>query len=138
MFHFLQDLLILTDRGISVWNKIQNTDTENQLVGMLMIALNNFAEEISTGGLSNFEISKLRFSLLKKDGFLFIASSSIKIKEKKILTELKQVMHKFFDKYSNTVLKSWNGDLSLFSDFEEVLKNNKKELMTDFISQHWR
>jgi hypothetical protein len=53
---------------------IYDQELEVQLFAMLMSALNSFAMEISTTGISNFELNNIRFDILKKKKFLFIAT----------------------------------------------------------------
>ena len=50
-----------------------------------MSALNTFAEKVTKEGMSNFELSQIRFSIVKRNKFLFVASSSNKIKTKAII-----------------------------------------------------
>jgi len=111
----LEDLWILTETGITLYTKAKEGKINEQLFGALMSAINSFAEGM--GGLSSLEISKKRVSIIKKKEFLFIASSLLKTKEKRVLKELEEVSKKFFEKYSEK-LKNWDMDISIFSDFE--------------------
>ena len=90
---------IVTEGGIVVFSRVYEKGLDEQLFGALLTALNSFAEEISQGGLSNFELSDMRFTILKKAQFIFIANSDKRIKPKRVLQELTDVMNKFFAIY---------------------------------------
>lgn len=89
------------------YNHIKKTyenTLDEQLFGALLTALNSFAEEIAHDGLSNFELSDMRFTILKRAHFVFIANSDKKIKPKKVLQELRTVMDIFFTVYSKETI----------------------------------
>lgn len=96
-----------------------------------MSAINSFAEEISKNSLSNFELQNIRFSILKKNRFLFIANSNKKIKDKKVISELDKISDKFFQLYSDQ-LKNWDNDISIFEGFETTIKSALEERMESF------
>ena len=91
---------IVSEGGIVVFSRVYEKNLDDQLFGALLTALNSFAEELTSDGLSNFELSDIRFTILKKSRFIFIANSDKKIKPKKVLQELKNVMDIFFTVYS--------------------------------------
>ncbi len=135
MPQIIEDIWILTDCGVAVFQKVGNKKLDEQLFAMLMSALNSFAEELAEGGLSNFEIKDKRFSIVKKNNFLFIATSSPKIKDKKVMTELDIVSNKFFERYPEDVICNWNNDIEFFADFDEVLtqtQNAEKRVQSFF------
>ncbi len=121
MARILQDIWILTETGIVVFNRTYDETVRSQLFGALMSALNTFAEEISKGGLSSFNLSDRRFSIIKQANFIFVASSSAKVKEKKALQELKYITENFFKTYSKDQLDNWDGDLGVFTNFKEKI-----------------
>ena len=84
MVKILHDLWIITEDGIVLFNRVYNPQIETQLFGALLSAINTFAEEVSEGGLSHFELSNKQFVLLKKHTILFIANSPKKVKRDKI------------------------------------------------------
>ncbi|GAH43637.1 unnamed protein product, partial [marine sediment metagenome] len=69
----LIDIWILTDNGIVLYSKVSDQKVNPQLFGALMSALNKFAEKLTDGGISNFEMADLRFVIIKRRRFLFIA-----------------------------------------------------------------
>ena len=55
----------MSEEGIVLFSRVFNPKVDDQLFGGLMSALNTFAESLSDGGLSNFELSDKRFALMK-------------------------------------------------------------------------
>ena len=117
----LIDIWILTDNGIVLYSKVSDQKVNPQLFGALMSALNKFAEKLTDGGISNFEMADLRFVIIKRRRFLFIASSSYKTKEKKVIDDLLLISDQFFKLYSG-ILTNWDNDVDAFSDFGDYIK----------------
>ena len=116
----LKDFWVLTDNGIVLFSKVYEQKVNPQLFGALMSALNKFAEALSDGGISSFEKSDLRFVIIKRRKFLFIGSSYIKTKERKIIDELTQISDTFFRIYAKDLI-NWDNDISVFSGFGDFL-----------------
>lgn len=133
MAKILHDLWILTENGTAVFTRVYDPDMKVQLFAMLMSALNSFASEIAKGGLSNFELSNMRFSLLKKNGFLFVASSSPKIKENKVLNELGLISDQFFENYGKDLINTWDGDLNMFVGFTKEINKSVEARVQSFL-----
>lgn len=129
------DLWILTGSGVVVFDHVVDVQLKSQLFGALMSALNSFAEQLAEGGLSNFELSEKRFIIMKKNEFLFVASTTKKVKEKTVIDQLDNIANNFFEKYSD-ILKNWDQDISVFSDFkqeiESALNGNVKKFWKGF------
>ncbi len=97
-----------------------------------MSALNLYAEQLSNGGISNFELSNLRFTIIKRNHFIFVANSSNKSKEKKVLNELSRISDKFFELYSEEVLEKWDNDINIFANFKIEIKDSLEETTKKF------
>ena len=136
MAKLIQDLWILTEEGIGVFSRIHDEKLNDQLFSMLLSALNSFAEEISTGGLSNFEVSNKRFSIVKRNSFIFVVSSSPKTKEKKAIDELEIIINKFFHKYT-VALKNWNNNIAIFDGFESEIDDSLEDTIKKFQNAFW-
>jgi hypothetical protein len=118
MAKIIRDLWILTNTGVTLFSQVSDKEKINpQLFGALMSALNTFAERLSDGGISNFEMSNIRFVIVKRRDFLFVGSAPSKVKEKKVISELKIISDKFFEIYTQETLSNWDNDISIFSDF---------------------
>ena len=126
----------MSEDGIVLFSRVFNPKVDDQLFGGLMSALNTFAESLSDGGLSNFELSDKRFALMKMNKLLFVANASLTVKDKKLREEIKKIAEKFFTKYSEDLIKEWNYDISVFYDFkkeiEDALKNPMKKFWNGF------
>ena len=134
MRKILQDIWIFTDTGISIFNRVYDPSQFNdQRFAMLLSAINSFAIHISKGGISNFELKNKKYTIVEKHNFLFIGNTDPKIKNKKVIDELEDIADKFFKIYPKDVLKNWNGDLSLFEDFEEHIQNSMQYKLKNFI-----
>ncbi|MBY9017485.1 MAG: hypothetical protein KGD66_01525 [Candidatus Lokiarchaeota archaeon] len=131
MAKILKDLWILTSTGVVLYSRVKDEKINPQLFGGLMSALNMFAEKLSEGGITNFELSNLKFIVVKRRNFLFIGSTSNKIKEKKAEEELKKIGDLFFQSYPPEVLISWDNDVSIFSDFGSTIGGSLEKGSTD-------
>jgi hypothetical protein len=131
----LKDLWILTSTGVVLYSRVIDEKINPQLFGALMSALNSFAEKLSDGGISNFELSNLRFVVVRRREFLFIGSTANKTKEKKTLDELKVISDKFFEVYPQDTLLDWNSDISLFTDFGSHIKNSLEKAPEDKLKE---
>lgn len=133
MTKVIQDIWILDDNGIVLFSRVFHEKVETQLFGALMSALDSFAHQLSDEGLNNFEISNMRFTLIKKRHFLFIANSSKKFKEKKVILELNTISQKFISQYPDEFFKEWDNDVSIFIDF----KNKIESALEDPVKKFW-
>lgn len=127
---------IVSGGGIVVFSRVYDKTLDEQLFGALLTALNSFAEELAQDGLSNFELSDMRFTILKKADFIFIANSDKKIKPKRVLQELKAVMDKFFNLYSK-VIEKWDNDISLFSNFDKEIEDSLDDPIKKMEKAFW-
>ena len=133
MFDILNDILIITESGKVVASKVNNPQIEEQLFGMLMSALTSFAQELTHEQLKCLEFSNLRFDLIKKNGFIFLASSSRKIKHKKVLRVLDHVIDLFFEHYPQEELIKWDGSVNIFQELEDYITKTRDELIIELI-----
>ncbi|MHA1489940.1 MAG: hypothetical protein ACTSRI_09810 [Promethearchaeota archaeon] len=136
MVKILEDIWILDPSGVAVFSRVYDPKINEQLFGALMSALNAYAEKLSEGGISNFELSNLRFTIVKKNRLLFIASSKKKNKEKKIVQELQNVSEKFFELYSKE-LDNWDGEITKFKNFENKIEDSLEETLKKFHKAFW-
>ena len=127
MVQLIKDLWILTESGTTVFSRVLDPRINPQLFGALMSAINIFAEKLGKGGISNFEVSKIKFSIIKEKNFLFVVTSSKTIKSKKIYNELKYISTRFFELYPKEMLKKWNSDVGLFATFSHSIKGSLEE-----------
>jgi len=137
MTKLIQDLWILDDSGIVLFHRVFDETVDANLFGGLMSALNSFAEEISKSGLSNFEISNKRFSLLKDKNYLFIANASKNHNLKRVNHELELIKNKFFEQFQEEVLTNWNGDTNLFKSFVKKIEDSLEQIIEKLEKAFW-
>ncbi len=132
MVKAIQDLWIQRSDGIVIFSRVFHQTVEDQLFGALMSALNSFAQEIANGGLNNFEIKNIRFTIIKKENLIFIANSSKKHKEKKILAELENIAEKFIEQYPETSNDNWDGCIDDYQTFESKISDKLEDPVKKF------
>jgi hypothetical protein len=136
MVKIIQDLWILTDAGIVLFNRVYDPKVCAQLFGALMTAIDSYSKNVGIGdeGLQSFEISQIRFTILKRNNLLFVANSSKKIKNKRVLEVLDIISERFFHTYSAIFSKfdDWNMEISIFSDFETIIEDKLEDPVKKF------
>jgi hypothetical protein len=133
VFRELKDILIITDSGKVVASKISNKNIDESLFGMLISALTSYASEIYDDKLNSIEFNKIRFDFLKRNSFIFMASSSVKTKHDKALKILKIVSDVFFQRYPKSKLEEWDGNLNIFQELSDDIKKSIDELFIELI-----
>ena len=128
MGKILRDLWILTEDGLTIFSRVIDPTIGPQVFGGLMSALNTFAESLAEGGMSNFQLSSIRFTIEKKNHFLFVANASNEVKPKKVMSELKKVSKIFFKVYPEEIIQDWSKNIKSFSNFEEFITDSLDEM----------
>ena len=128
MTKILRDLWILTEDGLTLFSRVINPNIEAQVFGGLMSALNTFAENLTEGGMTKFELSSIRFTIEKNHNFIFVANSSNGVKPKKVMKELKKVANMFFEVYPEDIIKNWSRNIKFFSNFKEHITDTLEEI----------
>ena len=122
----LQDVWILHKSGIVIFHRPFIESVSPQLFGAMMSALNTFAEQLSDGGLSNFELNNKRITTIKKSNLIFVAYSSKKYNQKKVNRELDKISNKFLKQYSKEV-QEYRGQVGVFSEFLDKIGDSLEE-----------
>jgi len=125
MAKVVQDFWIITHAGYVLFKRVFNVKMHAQLFGALLSALTSFSKEISNSGLTNFQSSSYKFTILKQGKFDFVATSSSNDNKKKVIGALKRISTRFFKKYADILdnWDNWNQNIDVFSDFEEEIKD---------------
>ena len=125
MAKVIKDLWILSEGGLLLYKQIFDERIDVQMYGSLMSALASFANEIIDGGLKSIELDLIRYIALKVNDFLFVSTSSKKVKEKKVQEELRKISENFFKLYSVDWIKhEWKHDSKAFEDFGKEIKDS--------------
>ncbi len=127
MGKIIRDIWILTKYGLTVFNRANGSKIDPQIFGGLMSALNVFSQSLSEGGMSNFELRNMRFTILKKNHLLFVANSSNHVKSKKVLNELKIISKKFNKEFSEDDINNNNGNINIFANFDRHIKDSLED-----------
>ena len=127
----LQDIWILEKSGIVIFHRVFDEVVSPQLFGAMMSALNMFAEQLTDGGLSNFELNNKGFTINKSEELLFIANSAKKHKQKKVNKALEKVTKKFLKLYADKV-KDFKGEIGVYSEFKEVIEDTLEDKTDEF------
>ena len=133
----IQDIWILSDAGAVLFNRVLDKKVDEQLIGALISALNLLAEELEKGGLSNFELKDKKYIILKKNDISFIVNSPKKTKEKKVKEEMRSIVDIFFSLYPKETFDNWDNDISIFSDFENHIKDSLQDTIDKFEKAFW-
>jgi len=133
----IRDIWILTESGVTVFSRAIDPRVNPQIFGALISALNIYAEKLTDGGISNFTLSDIRFVIIKRAPFLFVANASNKIKTKKVTDELRVISDKFFKTYSQDVLDNWDSDVSVFNNFKNLIDDSLDETAKKFQESFW-
>ena len=65
-----------------------------------------------------------------------MGNSANKVKEKRIFEELEVIADKFFNIYGD-ILKEWQGDINVFSNFEEHIEDSLEGTINKFEKAFW-
>ncbi len=118
----LQDIWIMHNSGIVVFHRAFSESVSPQLFGAMMSALNTFSEQLTDGGLSNFELNNKRFTIIKKSNLIFVANSSKQFNQKKVNREIEKISKKFVKLYSKE-LENYQGRIGAYSQFKEKIED---------------
>ncbi len=137
MVKLIQDIWILADSGVVLFHRVFDEQLDAQLFGGLMTALNSFAEKLSKGGLTNFELNSRRFTVMKRKGLLFITNSSKSFKTKKVAQELEIVIDKFIGTYPEDIFTKFDGNIGQFNEFEDQIADSLQETIRQLRKALW-
>lgn len=114
----IKDLWIFQKSGNILFSQVSDPKIEEHLFVGLVSALNTYAELMKEGGISNFTVANIKYSMIKKSGILFLANGNKKTKKTELIREVKIIADRFLDKYSDEYIKRWFYDPNRFNDFE--------------------
>lgn len=136
MIKYLQDLWILTDNGINIFTKEGSRQIDEVVLAAFNSAVRNFFQVMFDETLQRFTSDKFEYKILGKRNLLFVATFSLKNKEKTALSELNYIAERFCEQYSAQKIQTWNHDMHEFDDFQIEVKT-KTELLGEKIDQLW-
>lgn len=136
MGKILQDIWIIDDAGIVLYNRVFDKRVDAILFGALMSALNNLTKEILNEGLTSFVLENKLYSIARRREITFIVSSDKKYREKYVHKEFKILIDAFFENYKEE-LETWKGQISIFYEFEKIFHNSLQDPVKKFEQSFW-
>ena len=115
-----------------IYNRFFDIKVNEQVFGGIITALDVYASNLIEGGLTNFEMSTSKITLLKVKDFIFVVSSPKKSKDIRVENELKIISERFFNKYSKSLENSVL-DPRIFSNFDKEIG----DLLHEHIEKFW-
>ena len=122
----LQNVWIMEKSGIVIFHRAFDESIPPQMFGAMMSALNTFADHLSEGGLSSFDLDNRRFTFIKKHDLIFIANSSKRFPQKKVNKALEKVGKRFLKLYSDKIDLS-TGKIGSFVEFNNEIEDSLEE-----------
>lgn len=118
---FLDDLWIFLNSGKLLVSINRRKDMDDQVFAMLMSAINTFLKLIKRASFWDFGVGGERFYILKVPingkEVLFATRKHRETKHPRFLGELSDIAASFLKRHGKE-LDSWNGDVTVFGEFE--------------------
>ncbi len=123
----IQNLIIIKD-SLSIFNtnfgNCHKLDSDPLLLSAFFDALLIFANEFEQGKLEQLNFKDTKVNFYSKDKLLFLTISDLDDKQGVIQTKLKKIAKFFLDEYAE-VLTNYNGEISQFYEFKDLLIEEK-------------
>ncbi len=120
-------ILIITKGGLACYIKdfLKDTEMDLELACSFFSALNSATQEINLGGFQSFNFKNLKLitSTDKETECLFIIAIHPEDLLEEAQEKLKLLQDGFLIRYSD-ILKNWDGNIKIFSDFTEFVEKN--------------
>ena len=132
----IKDIWIIYN-GVVIFKRNSDDEIKNQIFGAFLTAIDMFATQVSTKGVEEFELQKMKFLIKRNQNLLFIVNAPSKIKPKKMKKEINQIESAFLEKFTLEFLEKWDGDVSVFDSFKEVLDRSFTDTVNAFENDIW-
>ncbi len=135
----LNDLWVLKEHGLVIFNKTQPNDPDEVCFGGLIGALYGLTKTELQDPLFRFTTQHHQYYLIEKNELLFVGRLPRQktYKEKRISKELEYVGNKFFELYSKKEIEDWDYDINKFRNFKHVIRNSKK-IIGERLDKLWK
>ncbi|MHA1891265.1 MAG: hypothetical protein ACTSYS_09770 [Promethearchaeota archaeon] len=137
MVKILQDIYIISEDGRVMFRRVYDEKVDAQLFGGFMSALNTLATQFNEDGLSEFNLGKNKYLVIKRNDIFFIANYNNKMNIKKAKQELENVIKIFFENYLVDLVAGWDGDLTKFEGFGDKIKDSLEDAIKTFEQAFW-
>lgn len=132
----IKDIWIIYN-GVVVFKRNSDDEVKNQIFGAFLTAIDQFATQITTKGVEEFELQALKFLLKRNENLMFIVNAPTKMKKKKLKKEIDYLEQAFLEQFPHSFLKTWDGDVSVFEPFSAKLDQSFSETIDSFESGIW-
>jgi hypothetical protein len=117
----IDEIWIIKPGGLTIFNMSRDS-IDPILIGGFFSAIETFIEQLGERELRTMQLGDSTITLYHgRDGYLFIARSGKKSKDKKILEYLKLVETRFFEQYG-AELEKYAADIDVFQNFGAVIE----------------
>jgi hypothetical protein len=118
----VNELWIINSSGITLFNLSKDETIDPLLFGGFFSAIQAFVKNLGESSLKTLVIGDSKLTVYQgREDFLFVSRSSQKIKDVKIIANLKLVEAKFFDQYKK-ILENPVVDPTAFQGFGSVIE----------------
>ncbi|MFX1293483.1 MAG: hypothetical protein ACFFD2_01300 [Promethearchaeota archaeon] len=116
---------IIYSNGICLfYREYENLNVNEQLFSGFVIAILSFSKQISNRQLKsiNLEDFTLYYENIEDNNLSFVVAADTIDSESKIREKITLIEKSFLNKF-RTILPEWNGDMTIFRDFDPILDN---------------
>lgn len=118
----LEELWIVEQTGLTLYNQAVETNVNSQLFGSFMAAVNQLASQLGQGKFDSVDFGdyKLTFTHCADTNVMIIARSDPKVKDARIRAYLGKIREDFIVKFCET-LKEWDGNVDVFGAMDGIV-----------------
>jgi len=127
--------IIHKENGVCIFEQnFKNIETNSDLITGFIVAILNFGKEIADKNLQSIVFAGLKIMISIYDRFIIALAIDEDAPELDVKMFLEIVYDEFEKRYGNFLL-NFNGDVSIFSDFESFIETliNKKAIAIEFL-----
>jgi len=112
------------DSGLLIYSYAPETGIDHDLIGGFLTALKQLSIQVTQQELKSITIGKDRYTLYQAQGYNFfiLGRSSLKSSSKTITKILEIIYKRFWKEYSKE-LKSFSGNIDIFSSFTDIVNS---------------
>ncbi|MBD3228272.1 MAG: hypothetical protein GF329_08780 [Candidatus Lokiarchaeota archaeon] len=125
-------IILKNDSGVCLYSNNYELDFDSTLFSGFLTAVQNFAENLKIGRLTNFITNDKIIVLTSTENVVVSLIIDLKDNEEEWMGKAYTIAEKFEEKYD---LENWTGDISLFrgftEDLDEILESEEEILLMD-------
>jgi len=116
----IDEFYVIAESGLCYYSKSKQKAVDQNLFSGIFSALISMSRQISSEGFKTSEgikslvLKNRKYSIAKKQGLLFVACTTPKVKDTLIHKELVEMQQIFLLRFSTAKLADWNGNVTIF------------------------